>query len=96
VRYLEQGNIALVMEAPLVMEALRERALLRQNAPHLSVRHGRVVHTAILGCRDQADPSDNSVLTFLAHNMLELQQVASGVGLGAWSAIAKVHELASA
>ncbi len=29
VRYLEQGNI------PLVMEALRERGLLRQNAPHL-------------------------------------------------------------
>lgn len=29
VRYLEQGNI------PLVMEALKERGLLRQNAPHL-------------------------------------------------------------
>jgi len=29
VRYLEQGNI------PLVMEALRERGILRQNAPHL-------------------------------------------------------------
>ena len=29
VRYLEQGNI------PLVMEALRERGLLRRNAPHL-------------------------------------------------------------
>src|SRR3989440_8894842 len=29
VRYLEQGNI------PLVKEALRERGLLRQNAPHL-------------------------------------------------------------
>lgn len=29
VRYLEQGNI------PLVMDALRERGLLRQNAPHL-------------------------------------------------------------
>src|SRR6266496_6070798 len=29
VRYLEQGNIS------LVMEALRERGLLRQNAPHL-------------------------------------------------------------
>ena len=32
VRYLEQGNI------PLVMEALRERGLLHANAPHL-VRH---------------------------------------------------------
>src|SRR5947209_4578627 len=29
VRYLEQGNI------PLVMEALKERGILRQNAPHL-------------------------------------------------------------
>src|SRR6266852_4184411 len=29
VRYLEQGNLA------LVMEALRERGLLRRNAPHL-------------------------------------------------------------
>lgn len=29
VRYLEQGNV------PLVMEALKERGLLRQNAPHL-------------------------------------------------------------
>jgi CubicO group peptidase (beta-lactamase class C family) len=44
----------------------------------------------------QADPSDNSVLIFLTHNMLELQQTASGIGLGAWSAIAKFHELASA
>ena len=32
----------------------------------------------------------------LAHNMLELQQMASGIGLDAWSAIAKFHELASA
>jgi CubicO group peptidase (beta-lactamase class C family) len=44
----------------------------------------------------QADPTDNSVLIFLAHNMPELQQMASGIGLGAWSAIAKFHELASA
>jgi CubicO group peptidase (beta-lactamase class C family) len=44
----------------------------------------------------QADPSDNSVLIFLAHSMPELQQMASGIGLGAWSAITKFHELASA
>jgi CubicO group peptidase (beta-lactamase class C family) len=44
----------------------------------------------------QADPTDSSVLIFLAHNMLELQQMASGIGLGAWSAIATFHELASA
>ena len=44
----------------------------------------------------QADPTDNSVLMFLAHNMAELHQMASGIGLGAWSAIAKFHERASA
>ena len=44
----------------------------------------------------QADPTDNSILIFLTHNMVELQQMASGIGLDAWSAIAKFHELASA
>jgi CubicO group peptidase (beta-lactamase class C family) len=42
----------------------------------------------------QADPTDQSVLIFLAHNMVELPQMASGIGLEAWSAIAKFHELA--
>jgi len=44
----------------------------------------------------QADPSDNSVLIILAHNMVELPQMASGIGLGAWSAIVEFHERASA
>ena len=44
----------------------------------------------------QADPTDNSVLIFLAHNMVEMPQMAQGIGLGVWSAIAKFHELASA
>jgi len=44
----------------------------------------------------QADPSDDSVLIFLAHSMAELPQMANGIGLGAWSAIAEFHELASA
>jgi CubicO group peptidase (beta-lactamase class C family) len=44
----------------------------------------------------QADPSDGSVLIFLTHNMLELEQMANGIGLGAWSAIAEFHALASA
>jgi CubicO group peptidase (beta-lactamase class C family) len=44
----------------------------------------------------QADPNDRSVLIFLAHNMLELHQMARGVGLGVWSAIASFHELATA
>jgi CubicO group peptidase (beta-lactamase class C family) len=36
----------------------------------------------------QADPNDRSVLIFLAHNMLELSQMARGIGLDVWSAIA--------
>jgi CubicO group peptidase (beta-lactamase class C family) len=41
----------------------------------------------------QADPSDRSILIFLAHNMLELHQMARGVGLGVWSAISEFHAL---
>jgi CubicO group peptidase (beta-lactamase class C family) len=44
----------------------------------------------------QADPNDRSVLIFLAHNMLKLEQMARGIGLGVWSAIATFHEIASA
>jgi CubicO group peptidase (beta-lactamase class C family) len=44
----------------------------------------------------QADPNDRSVLIFLAHNMVELHQMASGIGLGVWSAIAEFHEVATA
>ena len=43
----------------------------------------------------QADPGDESVLIFLAHNMVGLHQMASGIGLDVWSAIAKFQELAS-
>jgi CubicO group peptidase (beta-lactamase class C family) len=43
----------------------------------------------------QADPKDRSVLIFLAHNMLELHQMARGIGLGAWSAIARFHAIAT-
>jgi CubicO group peptidase (beta-lactamase class C family) len=44
----------------------------------------------------QADPNDQSVLIFLSHNMLELSQMARGIGLGAWSAIASFHAIATA
>ncbi|HKE88042.1 MAG TPA: serine hydrolase domain-containing protein [Vicinamibacterales bacterium] len=43
----------------------------------------------------QADPNDRSVLIFLAHNMAELHQMARGIGLGAWSAIAAFHQVAT-
>ena len=42
----------------------------------------------------QADPNDESVLVFLSHNMVELSQMAQGIGLAAWSAIADFHSLA--
>jgi CubicO group peptidase (beta-lactamase class C family) len=43
----------------------------------------------------QADPNDRSVLIFLSHNMVELSQLARGIGLGAWSAIASFHAIAT-
>jgi CubicO group peptidase (beta-lactamase class C family) len=43
----------------------------------------------------QADPTDSSVLIFLAHNMVELPQMARGIGLGVWSTIAMFHEIAT-
>lgn len=44
----------------------------------------------------QADPADRSVLVFLSHNMVDLPQMAQGIGLGVWSAIAAFHRLARA
>lgn len=44
----------------------------------------------------QADPNDGSVLIFLAHSMVELPQLARGIGLGVWSAIATFHQIATA
>jgi CubicO group peptidase (beta-lactamase class C family) len=43
----------------------------------------------------QADPNDRSVLIFLSHNMVELQQMARGIGLGVWEAIGRFHRIAT-
>jgi CubicO group peptidase (beta-lactamase class C family) len=43
----------------------------------------------------QADPNDDSVLIFLAHNLVELDQFAQGVGLGVFEAIMQFQTLAS-
>ena len=43
----------------------------------------------------QADPNDRSVLIFLSHNMVELQQMARGIGLGVWDAISRFHRIAT-
>ena len=44
----------------------------------------------------QADPNDDSVLIFLAHNMVELDQFAQGIGLGVFDAITQFQTLAAA
>ena len=43
----------------------------------------------------QADPNHRSVLIFLSHNMVELQQMARGIGLGVWDAISRFHRIAT-
>ena len=42
----------------------------------------------------QADPDDDSVLIFLAHNMVEMNQIAAGIGLRVYDAIMKFQALA--
>jgi len=44
----------------------------------------------------QADPTDGSVMVFLAHNRFEIEQLSKGVGLGVYGAITEFHALASA
>jgi len=43
-----------------------------------------------------ADPSQGSVLIFLAHNMVDLAQMAKGIGLGVWEAVDDFQTRASA
>jgi CubicO group peptidase (beta-lactamase class C family) len=42
----------------------------------------------------QADPNDNSVLIFLAHNIIELEQYAKGIGFEVFRAITAFQRLA--
>jgi len=44
----------------------------------------------------QADPTNGSVMIFLTHNMVELDQLAKGIGLGGYGAITQFHAAASA
>ena len=43
----------------------------------------------------RADPNDSSVLIFLAHNMVDLGQLANGIGLGVYGAITQFQAIAS-
>lgn len=44
----------------------------------------------------QADPTDRSVLIFLAHNLVELEQLECGIGLGVYGAIRSFQAACSA
>jgi CubicO group peptidase (beta-lactamase class C family) len=44
----------------------------------------------------EADPRKNSVFIFLAHNMVDLAQMAQGIGLGVWAAIERAQRVALA
>lgn len=41
----------------------------------------------------EADPVDNSVFVFLAHNMVDLAQMAKGIGIGVWALIDDVQKV---
>jgi len=43
----------------------------------------------------RADPSNDSVLLFLAHNMLELEQLFDGIGLGIFDVISQFQAQAA-
>ncbi|HEX4914468.1 MAG TPA: serine hydrolase domain-containing protein [Vicinamibacterales bacterium] len=43
----------------------------------------------------QADPNDRSVLIFFSHNMVDLEQMSRGIGLGVWDAISRLHRIAT-
>jgi len=43
----------------------------------------------------QADPTNGAVMVFLTHNMMELEQLMMGVGLGVYVAISDFHAQAS-
>jgi CubicO group peptidase (beta-lactamase class C family) len=44
----------------------------------------------------QANPKENSIFIFLAHNMVDLPQMAQGIGLGVWAAIDRAQRVAFA
>lgn len=43
----------------------------------------------------RADPNDGSVLIFLAHNMVRLDQLANGIGIGVYGAVDTFQTIAS-
>jgi CubicO group peptidase (beta-lactamase class C family) len=43
-----------------------------------------------------ADPKENTIFIFLAHNMVDPPQLAKGIGLGVWAAIDDAQRVALA
>lgn len=43
----------------------------------------------------QADRNDDSVMIFLTDNMVQLEQLANGIGFGVWSAIREFQSIGS-
>ena len=58
--------------------------------------HGTVGWPGAYGGWWQADPTDGSVLVFLAHNALDFDKLARGLGLGVFEAISHFHAAQSA
>jgi CubicO group peptidase (beta-lactamase class C family) len=64
--------------------------LMRRGSP------GTVSWPGAFGGWWQADPNEGSVLIFLAHNMVDLEQMAKDIGFGVWAAVEALQTLASA
>jgi len=48
---------------------------------------GRLVGPELMEAGGKPTPNDGSIFIFLAHNMVDLEQMAAGIGLGVWMAI---------
>ena len=56
---------------------------------------GAVGWPGAYGCCWRADPNDRSVMIFLTHNMVRLDQMAKGIGFGVYAAVDAFQDLAS-
>jgi CubicO group peptidase (beta-lactamase class C family) len=73
----------------VVLQTERKDFMRRGNA-------GTVSWPGAFGGWWQADPKERSVFIFLAHNMVDLPQMAKGIGLGVWAAIEAFQSAAMA
>lgn len=57
---------------------------------------GTVSWPGAYGAWWQANPKENSIFIFLAHNMVDLAQMAEGIGLGVWATLERAQQVALA